>query len=959
LKKIIWIFILLLVGLNVNLPFSYSRTMVGGRKVVNAYKVNAKESMSFEETGVGADKVTIKAPSVLASDYTLILPINDGDRDQFLQTNGDGVLSFEDIWILPPIIDWWDPTGGLPVDPDIGDRYGSDGTAEGWEDGYVYEWDGDSWIETEPDEGVFVWELVGLILWVFFSGGWMEEGSGSYWLLDDAQTGITGDKSGSFDIATTGDITADNLNIADWDTAYGWGDHSTEGYLTTITTSDIANDLIKDYHIDWGHSADQVDSDDIPDHSDHTVKDTFEHLLNRGKTSAITITLTGGLGISWTTGEIYDESNNLFVSTTAGSGNLTDNVENYLKWVSGDGLTIATSTSSSDEILIANFAVYDGVIAGYRETSLMNTTIANTRRGLREIFPTRIISGMSVSEDTDVTNDLDVVMDAGVLYKDTIERKTPVEIKSRTTAMIRHYHTAGVLDSDTNAEIDTVNYDNPDKVGGQGLEALPANKWTKAYFIYQNEKIGWVYPTTYYNTKAQAENSALSAIPAGLEQVPKLTAVVYQQNDTDFTSAVWQDIRPGISEESFNTVTDHGSLAGLADIADHPYASLIDGTRAFTGDVTMNKGLVVNESGGDYDFRVEGVGEANALFVQGSDGYVGIGTNTPSSQLDVRGSAVFNEDGADVDFRIEGDTDANLFSLNAGFDSIGVGTDGSSYAKLSIYRSTPAGTLSKNGCNINRVTVMTSSGTSYDKAMFCDITDCTIPAGITDSGYKIGVNGNAFANTAGFAGTLNTQYGLWCKAGIHNATRGAVVNTAYAIRAEILNAVSGTTITNAYGLYIKNNDPSGTITNRWDIYCESTISKSYIGGSLIMGSPTGGSKGAGTINAKAVYDDNVLLTDYVFDKYFDNEIKEEDIDKGISAEYTIPTREEFIKHIEEKRHLPRLTGRLNWTEENRPSLGKFQSQLCEQMEHLAIYIKELHEENVDLKERISNLEKVS
>ena len=39
---------------------------------------------------------------------------------------------------------------------------------------------------------------------------------------------------------------------------------------------------------------------------------------------------------------------------------------------------------------------------------------------------------------------------------------------------------------------------------------------------------------------------------------------------------------------------------------------------------------VFNDTGADVDFRVEGSGEANALFVQGSDGYVGVGTGTPS-----------------------------------------------------------------------------------------------------------------------------------------------------------------------------------------------------------------------------------------------------------------------------------------------------------------------------------------
>lgn len=37
---------------------------------------------------------------------------------------------------------------------------------------------------------------------------------------------------------------------------------------------------------------------------------------------------------------------------------------------------------------------------------------------------------------------------------------------------------------------------------------------------------------------------------------------------------------------------------------------------------------------------------------------------------------------------------------------------------------------------------------------------------------------------------------------------------------------------------------------------------------LVVGSPTGGAKGSGTVNATAVYDDNTLLTDWVFDLHY-------------------------------------------------------------------------------------------
>ena len=73
------------------------------------------------------------------------------------------------ITLLPPIERWWDPTGGLPVGPAIGDRYGSDGTGSGWTDGYIYEWDGSVWVESAPEEGWMVWALLELIFYVFFS----------------------------------------------------------------------------------------------------------------------------------------------------------------------------------------------------------------------------------------------------------------------------------------------------------------------------------------------------------------------------------------------------------------------------------------------------------------------------------------------------------------------------------------------------------------------------------------------------------------------------------------------------------------------------------------------------------------------------------------------------------------------------------------------------------------------
>jgi len=50
-----------------------------------------------EATNNGTNKITVKAPNTLAADYTLTLPANDGDADQYLKTDGSGVTTWAAI----------------------------------------------------------------------------------------------------------------------------------------------------------------------------------------------------------------------------------------------------------------------------------------------------------------------------------------------------------------------------------------------------------------------------------------------------------------------------------------------------------------------------------------------------------------------------------------------------------------------------------------------------------------------------------------------------------------------------------------------------------------------------------------------------------------------------------------------------------------------------------------------
>src|SRR5690606_33797287 len=98
-----------------------------------------------------------------------------------------------------------------------------------------------------------------------------------------------------------------------------------------------------------------------------------------------------------------------------------------------------------------------------------------------------------------------------------------------------------------------------------------------------------------------------------------------------------------------------------------------------------------------------------------------------------------------------------------------------------------------------------------------------------------------------------------------------------------------------------------------------------LGAGLRVGSPTGGDKGAGTINAVAIYDDNVLLTDYVFE-----------------PDYPLLTIDSMTAFYETNKHLPTIPGRDEWERDGKFSLGKLANHLWETVEVQAIYISQLH-----------------
>lgn len=73
------------------------------------------------------------------------------------------------------VIDFYDPSGGLPGSPSTGDRYIATATANGWVDKRIYEWDGSVWDDTEPTTGTAVTvDSDGGSLYVFNGTNWVK-----------------------------------------------------------------------------------------------------------------------------------------------------------------------------------------------------------------------------------------------------------------------------------------------------------------------------------------------------------------------------------------------------------------------------------------------------------------------------------------------------------------------------------------------------------------------------------------------------------------------------------------------------------------------------------------------------------------------------------------------------------------------------------------------------------------
>jgi len=295
----------------------------------------------------------------------------------------------------------------------------------------------------------------------------------------------------------------------------------------------------------------------------HTVHDHLLHITNRGVEEGCEISDEGTLDISWTEGVVWDSDNAAVMTIASGTATCDNNAVNYLYADYSVSTTVLQRSTSyptgTDQTLVGIVWCQDNDIWHIEQGRYLNVTYAKLRRAAMMTFPSRIVSGMAVSEDLAGAG-LDVSMSAGALFHGNQIYETSAQIDTRTTAMVRHFHTATAWDSDTNAEIDTAWYDN-----GTAKTDCDGGKWFKSVFLYVNGKVHWVYPRVQYSTRAQANAGPIPAIPPGLARAAYLTALVHGTDAADFTSADWIDIRIGLAQAiAAAPVTDHDYLAGVS-----------------------------------------------------------------------------------------------------------------------------------------------------------------------------------------------------------------------------------------------------------------------------------------------------------------------------------------------------------------------------------------------------------
>jgi hypothetical protein len=182
------------------------------------------------------------------------------------------------------------------------------------------------------------------------------------------------------------------------------------------------------------------------------------------------------------------------------------------------------------------------------------------------------------------------------------------------------------------------------------------------------------------------------------------------------------------------------------------------GTLNATGTVNLDTAVVINESGGDRDVRIEGDNDANLLFTDASTDRVGVGTNTPNAKMTVYGasgvavslnnSTTGTSASTGFQMQVGGTTDAFLWNYSAG--PLIFGTNNQAVARFDSSGNFGVGTATPN-------TKMEVAGGSVTELRVVSSENLT--SGAT-SILRLGGSNSATSGYFGYGGT-SSQMDVW------------------------------------------------------------------------------------------------------------------------------------------------------------------------------------------------------
>ena len=175
------------------------------------------------------------------------------------------------------------------------------------------------------------------------------------------QLGGTLDANGN-DIDMGTNVITDT-KVGQWDTAYGWGDHGSAGYLTSI-----AADSINDTHIDFGTGTNQVSTADIPEQTNLYFTDAR---ADARIAAADTDALSEGSTNLYYTDARADARAQLKIDALVDSAPNTLDTLNELAAALGDDANFSTTitTSIASKLATADFTSTANTWIGTKSTS--------------------------------------------------------------------------------------------------------------------------------------------------------------------------------------------------------------------------------------------------------------------------------------------------------------------------------------------------------------------------------------------------------------------------------------------------------------------------------------------------------------------------------------------------------------------------------------------------------------